>query len=232
MALSTFDATYVSSTVFTLETDKTSIFETWRPVLAVPSSGTNVRAYVLSSTFSGTTTTVNVSGTLPALMNAVSAGDLSITDSAIPFEYLATLYAPITQSGTTGDINLSIDESYYAMTSDVITGTVSGSVDFGDTLYIQSDFTYAATDADSSSSAPAYVMALASGTGSMSLLRRGDVRLDSWSWTGGKTYLSLTTGEMTQTIPSGTADQVVICGYATASNKILFDPDLMQITVV
>jgi len=133
--------------------------------------------------------------------------------------------------GTIGDVDLSTNMSYYTMTTSVVSGTVSGTVSFGDTLYLQSDFTYAATDADSASTAPAYVMALASGTGGMDLLRKGDVRLDSWSWSGGKIYLSTTTGAMTQTKPTGTGDQVVICGYATTADTMLFDPNLMQITV-
>lgn len=133
--------------------------------------------------------------------------------------------------GTVGDSSLSVDHTYYAMTIDIITAAVSGSVVFGEVLYIADDFVYASADADTASTAPVYVMAISNGSGNQTLLRRGDVRDDSWSWSGGKIYLSTTAGTMTQTRPTGTADQVVICGYATATNKMFFDPNLMQITL-
>jgi hypothetical protein len=54
----------------------------------------------------------------------------------------------------------------------------------------------------------------------------------SWSWTtGGLIYLG-TNGSMTQTVPTGTDVSVQILGIAIASNKIFFNPNLVQVELV
>jgi len=61
-------------------------------------------------------------------------------------------------------------------------------------------------------------------------LLHGFLRNDAWSFTpGAPVYVSPTAGELTQTIPTGTGQQVQVLGYATASNIIYFNPDFTLI---
>jgi hypothetical protein len=113
------------------------------------------------------------------------------------------------------------------------TVTVGENVTFGDICYLKSDGKYWKTDADSSASMPGKVMAietiLADAEGSC--LLNGYAKDTSWSWVVGDgianlIYASTTAGDITQTAPSGSGDQVQVLGYSHTSAIVFFEPQL------
>jgi hypothetical protein len=61
----------------------------------------------------------------------------------------------------------------------------------------------------------------------------GWVRDDTWAWTQGATLYADTTtaGGMTETIPSGSGDQVQLVGQAMATNTVYFKPGLELVEI-
>ena|SRR5437868_3750826 len=58
----------------------------------------------------------------------------------------------------------------------------------------------------------------------------GVLQDSSWNWTvGGPVYLSATPGTYTQTAPTGAGTYIQILGMATASDKILFRPNMASL---
>ena len=110
-------------------------------------------------------------------------------------------------------------------------GTVDvNSIGFGAALFIAADGNYEEADADATATMPCVGLALETGTGNKKVLHQGYIRNDSWTWTpGGLIFISPTTGMLTQTRPSTTGQQVQIVGYATKSNTLFFNPNLMLI---
>lgn len=92
-------------------------------------------------------------------------------------------------------------------------------------LYVATDGNLEEADASSISTMPCAALALETGTGTLQVLRQGYIRNDAWSWTpGGIIYVSITTGALTQTPPSGSGEIVQNVGIAEASNIIYFSP--------
>jgi hypothetical protein len=61
----------------------------------------------------------------------------------------------------------------------------------------------------------------------------GIARDDSWNWTiGGKIYLSTAAGTISQTAPSGSGQVVQILGVANHPDRMLFNPNLVQVEIV
>jgi hypothetical protein len=111
---------------------------------------------------------------------------------------------------------------------DILTVTVDdGSTAFGNVLYQGSDFHFDRADADATSTSPVFVIALESGSGTKTVMVRGQVCNTSWNWSAGKLYLSGTTGEMTQTVPSTKGQQIQVLGWALSADTIWFDPVAM-----
>jgi hypothetical protein len=113
--------------------------------------------------------------------------------------------------------------------------TVGESVAFPDLLYLKSDGKWWKADADASTTMPCLRMALESKTADQtcSMLVAGRVRDDDWTWTvGGIIYASTTTGGLTQTAPTGTADIVQQVGIAYHADKMIFAPDMTQLEIV
>lgn len=103
---------------------------------------------------------------------------------------------------------------------------------FGEVCYINSSGKLAKGDADAIATSSALFMALASistdATGSF--LHIGFARNDAWNWTvGGLIYLSTSPGALTQTAPSGTDDVIQILGVATHADRMVFNPNLVQV---
>lgn len=95
----------------------------------------------------------------------------------------------------------------------------------GAPLFIAADGHLETTDADSTATMPCFGLALESGTGVKEILLNGFVVNTDWSWTiGGNVYASTSVGELTQTRPTGTGDQVQIVGVATGTNTLYFSP--------
>jgi hypothetical protein len=103
---------------------------------------------------------------------------------------------------------------------------------FGNTLYCADDFHYERCDADSTTTMVCKCLALESGAGAKKVLLSGQICDTSWTWSAGDIYVSLTIGELTQTLASGTGDQVQIIGGALSVDTIYFQPDstIVEIT--
>jgi hypothetical protein len=113
--------------------------------------------------------------------------------------------------------------------------TVGESVAFPDLLYLKSDGKWWKSDADAAATMPGLRMALETKTANQtcSMLVHGRVRNDAWNWTvGGIIYASTTTGELTQTAPSGTTDIVQIVGEAYHADKMIFNPDISFLEII
>jgi len=113
-------------------------------------------------------------------------------------------------------------------------GTItSNPVGLAAALYMNSNGEYEAADADNVATMPCVAMALESGTGNKKILLQGYITNESWAWTtiGGLIYVSPETGELTQTIPASSGQQVQIVGYATGSDMMYFTPNLMLIEI-
>ncbi|UTW61481.1 hypothetical protein KFE98_15900 [bacterium SCSIO 12741] len=142
--------------------------------------------------------------------------------------------SPVARLDVDGDIGLdntpTSDTSPNGITSTAtVDGSTSGVVR---ALYIKSNGNYDLSDADATSTMPCVALAVETGTGSKKILHYGFATNSSWSWTvGGMIYVSTTTGELTQTAPSGSGDQVQVVGYATSATTLFFNPSYVVIEV-
>ncbi len=97
----------------------------------------------------------------------------------------------------------------------------------GDAVYKKSDGKVWKSDADATTTMP--VIALAAETvnadASGKFLLQGFVYKAAWNWTvGGIIYASITSGELSQTAPVGSGDQVQVVGIGETADIILFNP--------
>jgi hypothetical protein len=117
----------------------------------------------------------------------------------------------------------------------IISLTAGANLAFGDVGYIKSDGKVGLIDADAIATMSGLVMAIASiSTDAAGLfLVLGIARNDAWNWTvGGLIYGTVTgtTGNtLSQTAPSGTDDVIQILGVATHADRMLFNPNLVQV---
>jgi len=124
--------------------------------------------------------------------------------------------------------SLAFDHSALGMTDTY--NVAANSVGFGGALYLKSDGSLYNSDADARSTMPCLALALSAGTGGKTVLLIGLIRDDSWNWTpGGLVYASGTTGQLTQTIPTGTGKLVQIVGIAKAINVLFFNPSYLMV---
>ena len=105
----------------------------------------------------------------------------------------------------------------------------------GAPLFLAADGHFDEADADSSTTSPAVVLALESGTGTKKVLVHGILRKDAWNWTTGPgksslIYVSTSAGTLTQTQPSGTDDVIQPVGWALSDDCIYFCPSLIYFT--
>lgn len=97
---------------------------------------------------------------------------------------------------------------------------------------------WALTDADAAATAGGVMLGLASAAGTngnaLTVVTRGIVRNDGWTWSaaGKPLYLSTTAGALTETAPSGTDDVVRVVGYTLSDDCIYFNPSNDWITRV
>lgn len=117
--------------------------------------------------------------------------------------------------------------------------TAGADLNFGDVGYIKSDGKVGLIDADAIATMSGLVMccdASIANNASGNFLVLGVARDDTWAWTvGGLIYATVTgtTGNtLSQTAPTGTDDVVQIIGVATHADRILFNPQLVQIELV
>ncbi len=139
----------------------------------------------------------------------------------------------VVDGSTTGEVMLDNSINDLSGTGMMTHGTVDdNATGIGAALYMASDGNYEEANAGALATMPCVALALETGTGDKKVLLQGNIRNDSWTLTpGGMMYVSLVTGKLTQTRPSATGEQVQIVGYATSTNTIFFNPNLMLIEI-
>lgn len=105
----------------------------------------------------------------------------------------------------------------------------------GAPLFMAADGHLDTADADASTTSPCVALALETGTGSKKVLLLGALRNDAWNWTTGPgaaslIYASTSTGELTQTKPTGADDVIQPIGWAMTDDMIWFCPSMTYIT--
>ena len=141
----------------------------------------------------------------------------------------------VAQTLTNKIVQLTSTPSDLAVSGITVVLTASSDVDFGDVCYINSSGKATRIDADAIASMSGIVMAtdlIDQDTDGVFLLQ-GFARNDAWTWTVGGLIYGSTVGSLgntlTQTAPSGTDDVVQIMGVATHADRMLFNPQLVQI---
>jgi hypothetical protein len=126
---------------------------------------------------------------------------------------------------------LSTSDKWSGLTFNGVAGEV---LNAGYVCYLASDGKFYHADADAAATMPAVAMATAvinANTSGVFLLA-GFYRSGYWIWTvGGVLYASTTAGELTQTAPSGSGDQVQKVGIALTEDIIIFNPDIAMAEV-
>lgn len=101
-------------------------------------------------------------------------------------------------------------------------------------LYCDADKTWKYADASSEDTMPATVLTLSrikNGQRGRTLFI-GEINSNKWNWTPKQPlYVSTTPGEMTQTRPDSTGDQVQVVGLALTETLILFNPNYIIVEV-
>ena len=114
------------------------------------------------------------------------------------------------------------DDSSWA--GDAISRTAGTNLVFGNSVYVGADGKLEKTDADAAATSQAIYMVLetiAENSAGL-MLWQGLVRADDWTWDEGPVYVSLTTGEYTQTPISADGDQLVKVGIAISATVIQY----------
>jgi hypothetical protein len=170
----------------------------------------------------------------------VSEDKLSITGSPVDGYYLkyttagGMVWSEVTSTATISGIigSDTILTSSGSYSGEFINATVDdASAVFGDVIYCAADFHYERADADSISTMPAVAMVLENGSGSKKILLRGQVCNTGWNWVSGTIYVHTDAGKLTQTVVSGTGDQVQAVGFALSAYTIYFNPNLVLIEI-
>jgi len=127
-----------------------------------------------------------------------------------------------------GKITLDIaPASDHTATGIQFSATAGEALAYGNVCCLKSDGKYWKIDADAAATMPATVMALATIAEDTAgnFLDYGWARDDSWSWIiGGMVYASTDSGGLTQTAPSGEADNIQIVGKAETATVLKFAP--------
>ena len=108
----------------------------------------------------------------------------------------------------------------------IITGLSSGATTAQwEAVYLNGSAAWLLADANGSGTYPARGLGIAaSATSALSVLTRGVVRNDAWSWTpGGTIYLDVSAGGLTQTAPATSGDKVQQVGFSLTSDVAYFD---------
>ena len=126
---------------------------------------------------------------------------------------------------------LNTDHTWSGITAILTAGAALG---LPNACYVGADGKMELADAGGADSMPVTALCCETiaenATGEFLLL--GYFRDDDWDWTpGGLIYASTTTGGLTQTIPSGTGDQVQVVGVAITADIIFFCPCLELVEI-
>jgi hypothetical protein len=107
------------------------------------------------------------------------------------------------------------------------TSTTSGLL-----YYLNPGGGWTATDADTTGTSTGLLAFAISSSSSGGMLVRGFIRNNSWSFTAGlPVYISVTTGAVSQTAPTGSGDVVRIVGHAIGASILYFNPSSTWIVI-
>lgn len=200
----------------------------------------DVEQITLGTGLSMSGTTLNVSagtGNVVQSVDATAANHVFVAGGADK----SRVETPMTVDPSTGDVDgigdLDVDSvttpeitiSATHATDDTYHGITIDDVDAGatiaqwDLVYVDSSGDWGIADANSASAFPARGIAVEGGTAAavMKVLVIGTARNDAWNWTpGGDLFMSATAGEMTQTAPATSGDEVQKVGFALTADKI------------
>ena len=147
-----------------------------------------------------------------------------------------TIFGTFTLSGNLTTANfiaaISSNQTVAGMTS---TNTAGQNLTFGQLVYMKSDGKMWKADADATTTTPAIAMAAEniSANASGTFLRVGWARDDSWTWTvGGRLYVSVTAGGISQSVVGGSGDVSQPIGVAESATIIYFLPSMTDVTLV
>lgn len=190
-----------------------------------------------SSAAAGTFTTITANTGIE-----VQNTDTTITRSAAGV--IAVEGVPVVNTTTTQTLsNKIVSHTVEPGTDDTFTGeqitgfNATATIAQWEAVYL-STTGWALTDADAASTAGGVMVGLAAAAGTaanpLTVVLRGVVRNDGWTWAtvGAPLYLSTTAGAITDTAPSGTDDVVRIIGYVLTDDCIYLNPSNDWITRV
>lgn len=158
-----------------------------------------------------------------------------------------TVYQVVSPDGTVQDAIEALDAwttnitiNAMVLTNEAVTLTYSGisskmTVDvnakgFGAPLYMAADGHLETADATTNATMPCAALAMETGTGTKEVLLYGVTTYSTWAWAvGGLLYVSTDVGELTQSAPYSTGEQVQVVGVAISSDTILFNPNYVLI---
>lgn len=187
---------------------------------------------ILTSLTAPQFTTIELGHATDTTLSRSAAGQLAVEGVQV-----ATASNTLTLTGKTirNTVEPGTDDTY---TGEDITGfNATATIAQWEAVYL-STTGWALTDADSASTAGGVMVGLAAAAGTSSnpltVVTRGIIRNDGWTWTtvGAPLYLSTTAGALTETAPSGTDDVVRIVGYVMSDDCIFFNPSNDWITRV
>jgi len=117
------------------------------------------------------------------------------------------------------------DDTYFGS---VISGSNAGAtIAQWEAVYMGGSSTWLLADCNGSGTYPARGIAVAAGSvalGALTILTKGEVRNDAWTWTpGGNIYLSATPGALTQTATAVSGERLQAVGFALTADKAFFN---------
>jgi len=122
-----------------------------------------------------------------------------------------------------------VDESYDGYS---LNATMSATVAFGETLYLDSSWNYTKANAATSGTLPVTAMAVSAGTNRQNFILKGQVCNTAWNWSAtALIYAAATDGALTQKLAVGVGNFIQIVGHPLSPDTMMFEPNKALIKV-